>query len=260
MAPTTTRLLEGKVAIVTGAGRGIGKAICQAYGAQGATVVVSDIDEGAAKEVASGIDGASAIACDVRSEEQVQNLVHQTVSQYGGLHIMVPNAGIGRPVPLAAMDLEEWRAVTSVNLDGVFLCIRYGAPAIAESGGGAIVNICSITALAGTPLIAHYSAAKAGVMSLTQSAAVEFRAQGIRCNAILPGFIETDLVTSVKGDFERLLGFPEGQFDQVIAMKQGRYGTIDEVARMAVFLASERSSFSNGSPFVVDGACRASLL
>src|SRR5688572_16938429 len=154
MAAATAGLLAGKVAIVTGAGRGIGKAICEEYGAQGATVVVSDIDEGSAKEVASGIDGASAIACDVRSEEQVKNLVEQTVAQHGALHIMVPNAGIGRPVPLAAMDLEEWRAVTSVNLDGVFLCIRYGAPAIAEAGGGAIVNICSITAQAGTPLIA----------------------------------------------------------------------------------------------------------
>ena len=253
-------LLEGKVAIITGAGKGIGKAIAEEYGAQGAVVVVSDIDEGAAKDVASGIKGASAIACDVRSEEQVKNLVDQTVAQHGGLQIMVPNAGIGRPVPLAAMDYEEWRAVTSVNLDGVFLCIRYGAPAIAASGGGAIVNICSITAQAATPLIAHYSAAKAGVMSLTQSAAVEFRAQGIRCNAILPAFIETDLVNAAKPAFEQMLGFPEGQFDQVIAMKQGRYGTVDEVAKMAVFLASDRSSFSNGSPFVIDGGCRASLL
>jgi NAD(P)-dependent dehydrogenase (short-subunit alcohol dehydrogenase family) len=253
-------LLEGKVAIVTGAGRGIGKAVCEAYGREGATVVVSDIDEGAAKEVASAIKGATAIACDVRSEEQVKSLVEQTVAQHGGLHIMVPNAGIGRPVPLAAMDLAEWRAVTSINLDGVFLCIRYGAPAIAESGGGAIVNMCSITAQAGTPLIAHYSAAKAGVMSLTQTAAVEFRAQGVRVNAILPGFIETEMVSSVKQDFERMLGFPEGQFDQVIAMKQGRYGTVDEVAKMAVFLASDRSRFSTGSPFVLDGGCRASLL
>jgi NAD(P)-dependent dehydrogenase (short-subunit alcohol dehydrogenase family) len=221
---------------------------------------VSDIDEGAAKDTASGISGASSIACDVRSEEQVKNLVDQTVAQYGALHIMVPNAGIGRPVPLLAMDLEEWRAVTSVNLDGVFLCIRYAAPAIIAAGGGAIVNICSITAQAGTPLIAHYSAAKAGVMSLTQTAAIELRGQGVRVNAVLPGFIETEMVTSVKGDFERFLGFPEGQFDQVIAMKQGRYGTVNEVARMAVFLASERSSFSNGSPFVLDGGCRASLL
>ena len=259
MAPTTG-LLEGKVAIVTGAGRGIGKAICEAYGAQGATVVVSDIDESSAKEVASGIDGASAIACDVRSEEQVKSLIDQTVAQHGGLHILVPNAGIGRPVPLLNMDYDEWRAVTSVNLDGVFLAIRYGAPAIIASGGGAIVNICSITAQAGTPLIANYSAAKAGVMSLTQSAAVELRAQGVRVNAILPGFVETDMVTAAKPGFEQMLGFAEGQFDQVIAMKQGRYGTVEEVAKMAVFLASDRSSFSNGSPFVLDGGCRASLL
>ena len=253
-------LLEGKVALITGAAKGIGKAIAEAYAAQGATVVVSDIDEGAAKETASQIPGASSIACDVRSEEQVKNLIDQTVAQHGALHILVPNAGIGRPVPLLAMDYEEWRAVTSVNLDGVFLCIRYGAPAIIAAGGGAIVNICSITAQAGTPLIAHYSAAKAGVMSLTQTAAVELRSQGVRVNAVLPGFIETDMVTSVKADFERYLGFPEGQFDQVIAMKQGRYGTVEEVAKMAVFLASDRASFSNGSPFVLDGGCRASLL
>ena len=253
-------LLEGKVAVITGAGKGIGKAIAEAYSAQGATVVVSDIDEGAAKDTASGIPGASSIACDVRSEEQVKSLIDQTVAQHGALHIMVPNAGIGRPVPLLAMDYEEWRAVTSINLDGVFLCIRYAAPAIIAAGGGAIVNICSITAQAGTPLIAHYSAAKAGVMSLTQTACQELRGQGVRVNAILPGFIETDMVTTVKADFERMLGFPEGQFDQVIAMKQGRYGTAEEVARMAVFLASDRSSFSNGSPFVLDGGCRASLL
>jgi NAD(P)-dependent dehydrogenase (short-subunit alcohol dehydrogenase family) len=253
-------LLEGKVAVITGAAKGIGKAIGEAYAAEGATVVISDIDEGLAKETASRINGASAIACDVRSEEQVKSLIDQTVAAHGGLHILVPNAGIGRPVPLLNMDYEEWRAVTSINLDGVFLAIRYGAPAIIASGGGAIVNVCSITAQAGTPLIANYSAAKAGVMSLTQSAAVELRAQGVRVNAILPGFIETDMVTAAKPGFEQMLGFAEGQFDQVIAMKQGRYGTVEEVAKMAVFLASDRSSFSNGSPFVLDGGCRASLL
>ena len=253
-------LLEGKVAVITGAAKGIGKAIGEAYAAEGATVVISDIDEGLAKETASRISGASAIACDVRSEEQVKSLIDQTVAAHGGLHILVPNAGIGRPVPLLNMDYEEWRAVTSINLDGVFLAIRYGAPAIIASGGGAIVNICSITAQAGTPLIANYSAAKAGVMSLTQSAAVELRAQGVRVNAILPGFVETDMVTAAKPGFEQMLGFAEGQFDQVIAMKQGRYGTVEEVAKMAVFLASDRSSFSNGSPFVLDGGCRASLL
>ena len=117
-------LLEGKVAVITGAAKGIGKAIGEAYAAEGATVVISDIDEGLAKETASRISGASAIACDVRSEEQVKSLVDQTVAQHGGLQIMVPNAGIGRPVPLLGMDYEEWRAVTSINLDGVFLAIR----------------------------------------------------------------------------------------------------------------------------------------
>lgn len=253
-------LLDGKIALITGAAKGIGKAIGEAYAAEGATVVISDIDEGLAKETASRIQNASAIACDVRSEEQVKSLVDQTVAAHGRLDILVPNAGIGRPVPLLNMDYEEWRAVTSVNLDGVFLTIRYGAPAIIASGGGAIVNVCSITAQAGTPLIAHYSAAKAGVMSLTQSAAVELRPQGVRVNAILPGFVETELVSAAKPGFEQMLGFAEGQFDQVIAMKQGRYGTVEEVARMAVFLASDRSSFSNGSPFVLDGGCRASLL
>lgn len=252
--------LEGKVAVVTGAGRGIGRAVAEAYGGEGATVVVSDLDEGSAKQVAEGIPGASAIACDVRDEDQVRSLVEQTVERHGGLHVMVANAGIGRPVPLLAMDLAEWRAVTSVNLDGVFLSVRYAAPAIIDSGGGAIITMCSITAQAGSPLIAHYAAAKAGVMSLTQTAAIELRPQGVRVNAILPGFSDTDMVNTVKEDFERLLGLPAGQFDGVIAMKQGRYGKAEEVARLAVFLASERSSFSTGSGFVLDGGMRASLL
>ncbi len=259
--PNSTGQLEGKVAIITGAGKGIGKAIAEAYGAEGAIVVVSDIDEGSAKEVASGIPGATSIACDVRSPEQVESLVNQTVSQHGGLHVMVANAGIGRPVPLVAMDYDEWRAVTSVNLDGVFLCTRYGAPAIIASGGGSIVNIASTTAQAAVPLIGHYAAAKAGVVSLTQTAAIELRGHGVRVNAILPGFCDTDMVNNVKADFESMLPLAAmGGMDGVIAMKQGRYGTAQEVARMAVFLASDRSSFSTGSPFVLDGGCRASLL
>lgn len=252
--------LEGRVAIVTGAGRGIGRAVAEAYGAEGATVVVSDLDEGSAKQVAEGIPGASAIACDVRDEDQVKALVDQTVERHGGLGVMVANAGIGRPVPLLGMDLAEWRAVTSVNLDGVFLSVRYAAPAIIASGGGSIVTMCSITSQAGSPLIAHYAAAKAGVMSLTQTAAIELRPQGVRVNAILPGFSDTDLVNSVKGDFERLLGLPAGGFDGVIAMKQGRYGQPDEIARLAVFLASDRSRFSTGAGFVIDGGMRASIL
>ncbi|MGH8999795.1 MAG: SDR family NAD(P)-dependent oxidoreductase [Acidimicrobiia bacterium] len=253
-------LLQGKVVIVTGAGAGIGQAVAEAFGAEGATVVVSDIDEARAKVVAGGIAGAGVVACDVRDEDQVKALVDETVRRHGGLNVMVANAGIGRAVPLLAMDLAEWRAVTSVNLDGVFLSVRYGAPAIAAAGGGSIITMCSITSQAGSPLIAHYAAAKAGVMSLTQTAAIEFRPQGVRVNAILPGFTDTELVNAAKGSFENLLNLEAGQFDAIIGQKQGRYGQPAEVARTAVFLASDRSRFSTGAAFVLDGGMRASLL
>lgn len=251
--------LKGKIAIVTGAGKGLGAAIARAYGAEGATVIVSDINVEAATQVAASIPNACAVACDVRQPEQVEALVEQAVSRYGRLDVMVPNAGIVNIAPLAQMSYEQWRDVTSVNLDGVFLCIRYAAPVMIARGGGVIVNMCSITAQAGTPLIGSYAAAKAGVMSLTATAAMELRGYGIRVNALLPGFIDTDMIKANKHEFEELLKLPIS-FDEIIAMKQGRYGTEHEVANLAVFLASERSSFSTGSGFVLDGGARASLI
>lgn len=253
-------LLDGRVAIVTGAGQGLGRAVAEALGAEGATTVVSDLDGAAAEGVAASIPGASAVACDVRDEDQVKSLIEQTVERHGGLHVLVPNAGVGGPIPLLEMSYEDWRLVTSVNLDGVFLSIRHGAPAIVAAGGGAIVTMCSITAQAGSPSLAHYAAAKAGVMSLTQTAAVELRDRGVRVNAILPGFVGTEMVASSRRDFERLLELGEGGFGALIERKQGRYGSPQDVARLAVFLASERSRFSTGGGFVVDGGARASLL
>lgn len=251
-------LLQDKIAIVTGAGKGLGTAIARAFGAEGATVVVSDIDGAAAEGTANSIPGAVAVACDVRDPQAVEALVAQAVERYGRLDVMVPNAGVANIAPLAQMSYEQWRAVTSVNLDGVFLSIRYAAPAMIATGGGAIVTIASITAQAACPLIGNYAASKAGVVSLTQTASVELKAYGIRVNAILPGFIETELVNARKRDFETMLGLPS--FDALIAQKQGRYGTCEEVARLAVFLASDRSRFSTGSGFVLDGGARASLL
>jgi NAD(P)-dependent dehydrogenase (short-subunit alcohol dehydrogenase family) len=253
-----TALLKGKVAIVTGAARGLGAAIARAYAAEGAKVVVSDLNSDAAAQVARAIPDAVAIPCDVRKPEDVEALVAQTVKRHGRLDVMVPNAGVAQVIPLAEMSYAQWREVTSVDLDGVFLCIRYAAPALIAGGGGCIVNMCSITAQAAVPLIASYAASKAGVMSLTQTAAVELRAHNIRVNAILPGFIDTELVKERKRAFEKLLGFPD--FDAVIAQKQGRYGTPEEVANLAVFLASDRSRFCTGGAFVLDGGARASLL
>lgn len=252
--------LENRVAVVTGAGKGLGRAIATRLAGAGATVVVSDIDADAAQAVADTLPGAVAIACDVRSEEQVAALVERTVEQCGALHVMVPNAGVGAPLPLVAMDLAAWRDVTSVNLDGVFLSLRYAAPAIIAAGGGSIVTIGSITATTGSALIGHYAAAKAGVVNLTKTAAVELRPHGVRVNTVLPGFVATDLVTSARPAFEEALGLPTGGFDEVIAQKQGRYGTPDEVAEAVLFFASERSSWCTGSELVLDGGFVGSLL
>lgn len=250
---------NGKTAIVTGAANGIGLAIATRLSAGGANVVISDIDEAAAKAAASVLPNATAIACDVTDEAQVQALVAQTVSTYGGLHIMVPNAGIASVGPIIGLDLAAWRKVTSVNLDGAFLSIRYAAPAIMASGGGTIVTIASITGLAGTPLVGPYAATKAAVVNLTRTVAVELRDHGVRVNAVLPGFVATHLVTDQTAAFEQALGMPAGGFDALIAQKQGRYGTVDEVAKAVLFLASDDSSFCTGSGLVLDGGFDASL-
>ncbi len=251
-------LLQDKVAVITGAGRGLGEAVARAYAAEGAKVVVSDIDLAAAQKVAASLPGASAVACDVRVPSQVEAMVAAAVKQHGRLDIMVPNAGIARVAPLASTSYEEWREVTAINLDGVFLCIRYAAPVMVAAGGGNIITMASVTAKAACALIGSYAAAKAGVVSLTQTAAIELRAHNIRVNAILPGFIDTELVASHRHEFEQQLGIPD--FNAVIAQRQGRYGTPEEVAHLAVFLASERSSFSNGSGYVLDGGVSSSLL
>lgn len=252
--------LSGKVAVITGAGRGIGRAIAERFGAEGATVVVSDIDEIAARKVAEQIPGATYHVCDVRDERQVIELVNAAVEANGALHIMVPNAGVGWPAPLLTMDLAAWRAVTSVNLDGVFLGIRYAAPAIIASGGGCIVTLASVTATTGSPLIGHYAAAKAAVVNLTKTAAIELRPHGVRVNALLPGFVDTDLVSAAVPDFEQMLALPSGGFDALIAQKQGRFGTAAEVAEAALYFAGDRSSFCTGSGLVLDGGLDASLL
>ena len=252
------QLLKDKVAVITGAGRGLGEAVARAYAAEGAKVIVSDIDAAAAQRVAASLPGASSFACDVRVPAQVEALVNAAIERHGRLDIMVPNAGVATVTPLAQTSYEQWREVTSVNLDGVFLCIRYAAPVMVAAGGGCIINMASVTAKAACALIGSYAAAKAGVVSLTQTAAVELRAHNVRVNAILPGFIDTDLVKAHKHEFEQQLKLPD--FGAVVAQRQGRFGTPEEEADLAVFLASGRSSFSNGSAFVLDGGVSSSLL
>ena len=249
--------LEGKIAIVTGAGQGIGEAIARRFAADGAKVVVSDVNGDAAEAVARTVPGALAVRCDVTDEAQMAALVVAATAQFGGLHVMVNNAGIAVPAAVLHTALEDWRRVMSINLDGVLLGIKHAAPAIAASGGGAIVNTASIKAYGGLPASASYSASKAAIVSLSKTAALELRALNVRVNALCPGFIDTAMVRGIADDFKEITGVDVGQY---VDHLQGRLGTVDEVAAVAAFLASDRSAFINGAPIVADGGAIASLL
>lgn len=249
--------LEGKIAIVTGAGQGIGEAIARRFSADGAKVVVSDVNADAAEAVAKSLPGAIAVACDVSSEEQVAALIAAATDEYGALHVMVNNAGIVIPAAVVQTSLADWRRVISINLDGVFLGIKHAAPAIAAAGGGAIVNTASIKAYGGLPASASYSASKAAIVSLTKTAALELRDVNVRVNALCPGYINTDMVTGLADDFMDITGIDVGEYVDHI---QGRLGEAHEIAAVAAFLASDRSRFINAAPVVADGGAIASLL
>lgn len=249
-----------RVAIVTGSAKGIGLAIARDLTTRGYQVVISDINAGDAEVAAKELDGSISIPCDVRDEAQVRALVDGTVEHYGRLDLMVPNAGIGIVAPILETDLAAWRAVTSINLDGVFLALRWAAPAIIASGGGSVVTIASVTGTTGTPLVASYAASKAAVVNLTKSAAIELRDLGVRVNAVLPGFIGTDLVNDAAPDFERYLGLEAGGFAPVVEAKQGRFGTVEDVARAVGFLADPEQSWITGSALTLDGGLTAGLL
>jgi NAD(P)-dependent dehydrogenase (short-subunit alcohol dehydrogenase family) len=252
-----TGLLESKVAIVTGGAKGLGRAIGRGLHEAGATVVLADLDADGAQRAAGELENATGVGCDVREEDQVQGLISQTVSEHGQLDVMVAGAGVAAVNPIVQMPLAEWRHVMSVDLDGVFLCTKHAGLAMASGGGGSIINIASIKAFGGAPATGHYGAAKAGVVSLTKTAALELRPNGVRVNAICPGWIATDMVNDHKAELESVLGI---SFDEYIAHIQGRLGEPDEVVGLAVFLASERSRFSSGTAYVIDGGATASLV
>lgn len=251
--------LEGKVAVVTGAARGFGFAIAEELTARGATVVVSDIDEDAAGAAAERLDRAEPVACDVRDEQQVADLISGVAQRHDALDVVVANAGIGAVRPLVEMSLEEWRAVMAINLDGTFLTVRAAGAEMARRGSGAIVTTASITGLAGSLGIGHYAAAKAGVINLTKTLAAELRPSGVRANAICPGFADTQLVRDQQDQLEALL--PEGMtLDELLLAKQGGWGRAEDVAGAVCFLAGKRAAWITGTALVIDGGMRASLL
>ncbi len=244
------KLLEGKTAIVTGAGSGIGKAIALLYAKEGARVVVSDIMETTASETAGEIKSGGGVAIVVKADtgnaDDCKNLVDQAVRELGGLHIAVNNAGIAGPIqPLGEYPIEGWEKVISVNLSGVFYCMRYQIPAMLASGGGSIVNISSILGKVASKGSAAYVSAKHGVVGLTEAAALEYADQKIRVNSIGPGYILTPMLTN---------NLDEATMKSVAGLHpMGRLGTAKEVAELALWLNSDKASFVTGSYYSIDG-------
>ena len=244
------KILADKVAIVTGAGSGIGKAIAILYASEGARVVVSDIDEKGGEATVSEIKSKGGDAFFLRADtsrpSDNEALVNAAVKQYGNLHIAVNNAGVAGPMaPTGEYPIEGWDKVISINLNGVFYGMRYQIPALLNSGGGSIVNMSSILGMVGSKLSPAYVAAKHGVNGLTKTAALEYSSQGIRVNAIGPGYILTPMVTA-NLDAERLKS-------AALLHPIGRLGRPEEVAELALWLNSDKSSFVTGSYYNVDG-------
>jgi NAD(P)-dependent dehydrogenase (short-subunit alcohol dehydrogenase family) len=244
------KTLENKVAIVTGGGSGIGKAIALLYAREGARLVVSDIVEQGGNETVATIRSKGGEAVFVKADtsrpDDNKRIVDEAVKQFGGLHIAVNNAGIGGPLsPTGEYPVDGWDKVIAINLSGVFYGLRYQIPAMLASGGGSIVNMASILGKVGTKGSPAYVAAKHGVIGLTETAALEYADKKIRINAIGPGYILTPLLTNSldKATLKALEGLHP----------MGRLGNAEEVAELALWLNSDKASFVTGSYYNVDG-------
>ena len=243
------RRLEGKTALVTGASRGIGAAVALRLASEGATVVVN---YSGSREAALGVvdaivaagGRASAVQADVSDPAACTALVEGVVTEYGAIDILVNNAGITRDGLIVRMSDEDWSAVINTNLTGVFSVTRAAAKHMMKARSGSIINMASVVGISGNAGQANYAAAKAGVIGLTKSVARELASRRVRCNAVAPGFIETDMTAALT----------ESQRDAVVAaIAMGRFGTASDVAATVAFLASDDSAYITGQTLAVDG-------
>lgn len=251
--------LENKVAIVTGAGKGIGWGIARVFSQEGAKVVVVDWDEEAGQKTAEEIrqSGGDAlfVHCDVSNEEQVKAMVQATLDEYGRIDVLVNNAGIGVYKPVLEATSEDWDRCLAVNLKSVFLCSKYVIPHMQAAGKGAIVNISSVHSHATVNGVAPYAASKGGITALTRNMAIDY-GPTIRVNAIAPGWVLTPLIQSIFDSYPD----PAGQrrlVEQRQVMK--RIGRPEDVGHAAAFLASDEASFITGTQLFVDGGLTAQL-
>lgn len=247
LLPENLQYLKGKVAIITGASRGIGKAAAVALATQGAKVVInyarsSEAAEATVQEITGAGGEAIAIQADVAQSEAVDNLIKTTLKKFGRIDVLVNNAGITKDTLLLRMKPEQWQAVIDLNLTGVFLCTKAVSKTMLKQRSGRIINIASVSGQMGLPGQANYSAAKAGVIGFTKTIAKELANRGVTVNAIAPGFIETDMTKDLKSD------------DIVNSIPLGRYGKPEEVAGAISFLACDpAASYITGQVLNVDG-------
>jgi 3alpha(or 20beta)-hydroxysteroid dehydrogenase len=244
--------LDGKVALISGAARGMGKAEALLFAAEGAKVAVCDVRDDEGKAVAAAIGPAALYHhLDVTREEDWAAGVAATERAFGRLDVLVNNAGIGEGAPLAEMTLESYRRVTEVNQTGVFLGMRAAVAPLTRAGGGSIINVSSIDGMIGMDLCLAYVASKWAVRGMTKTAARELAARGIRVNSIHPGFIHTHLAVEDEAQLAGVHALLDAHTLRLAPMR--RAGKPEEIARLALFLASDESSYSTGSEFVADG-------
>jgi NAD(P)-dependent dehydrogenase (short-subunit alcohol dehydrogenase family) len=251
--------LDGKVAVITGAGGGMGREAAILFTHEGAKVCAADVQLGAAEETAALCAPGTAFAfgVDVANEEQVEAMMRTTAERFGGIDVLYNNAGISPDDDASVLDTsaEAWDRVQNVNTKGVFLCCKHGIPYLQERGGGSVINVASFVAIVGAATSQiSYTASKGAVLSMSRELAVQFARDGIRVNALCPGPVETPLLLNIFGDdpaaFER----------RRIHWPTGRLAKPREIVNGALFLASDESSYVNGSTFLVDGGLTASYV